>query len=62
MAKVDDYALEHLPFSSRLLGYLMGKLDANSVETIKQRTTLIDTVIREAGKFLTCSNVCSLSS
>lgn len=47
MGKVDDYATEKVNVPIRILGYVLGLLDPNSVETIAQRTKLIDSFIRK---------------
>lgn len=47
MAEVDNYAIEQVNFPIRIMGYILGLLDKNSVETIAQRTILIDSFIRK---------------
>lgn len=47
MANVDQYAIEHVEFPLNLFGYILGLLDPNSVETIAQRTKIIDSLIKE---------------
>ena len=47
MAKVDNYAIGQVNFPIRLIGYVLGLLDPSSVETIAQRTKLIDSFIRK---------------
>ncbi|MDP6647806.1 MAG: hypothetical protein QGH34_00225 [Candidatus Woesearchaeota archaeon] len=45
MAKVDDLSIEQVSFPIRMMGYVLGWLDTNSVKTIEQRTKYIDSVI-----------------
>lgn len=47
MAKVDDEAIRQVGVLLRVLGYLLGLLDPNSVGTIAQRTMTIDSLIRK---------------
>jgi len=47
MGKVDEYAAERVNVPMRVLGYILGLLDPNSVETIAQRTKIIDAFIRK---------------
>jgi len=47
MGKVDEYAAERVNVPMRVIGYVLGLLDPNSVETIVQRTKLIDSFIRK---------------
>ena len=45
MGKVENVSFRSVPFSSKVIGYLMGWLDPASVSTIAQRTTIIDAVL-----------------
>jgi len=47
MSGVDIYAKEYTSLSTKLIGYLMGFLDPNSVKTIAKRTKLIDKLINK---------------
>jgi len=47
MSKVDSHAVKQVNLPLRILGYILGLLDQNSVKTIAQRTVLIDSFIRK---------------
>ena len=47
MSNVDNHAISYVNFPLRVLGYILGILDPNSVETIAQRTKLIDEFIKK---------------
>ena len=47
MSCVDEHALEFISFPDKIIGHTLGYLDKNSVETIKQRTIIIDSVIKK---------------
>ncbi len=47
MAKVDQYAKYYTSIYTKIIGYILGKLDSNSVKTIAQRTLLIDSLIKK---------------
>ncbi|MDA1196910.1 MAG: hypothetical protein O2779_03030 [Nanoarchaeota archaeon] len=45
MGKIDMASVKDVPFSSKMMAYVMGWLDPASVDTIVQRTTVIDAVL-----------------
>jgi O-methyltransferase involved in polyketide biosynthesis len=47
MADVDGHSVKQIKFPMNFIGYILGKLDPNSVETIKQRTEAIDLIIKK---------------
>lgn len=47
MSKVDRYAKNYTSIYTKILGYLLGKLDPDSVRTIAQRTVSIDNLIKK---------------
>lgn len=47
MSKVDPYAKQYTSLPTKIIGYILGKLDPNSVETIAQRTILIDKLLKK---------------
>lgn len=48
MAKVDDCSIKQVRFPLKFLACILGFLDRNSVETIKERTRIIDSIIRKS--------------
>nr|MCH8003508.1 hypothetical protein [Nanoarchaeota archaeon] len=46
MGKVENHSTEQVSIPMKIVGYLLGLLDPNSVETIAQRTKFIDTFVR----------------
>ena len=49
MAKVDDDSISYVNFPMRILSYILGLLDPNSVATIAERTRSIDLMIKKSG-------------
>jgi len=47
MGKVERYSTQQVSFPMKVIGYVLGLLDHNSVETIVQRTRFIDAFIRK---------------
>jgi|ETN01SMinimDraft_4_1059930.scaffolds.fasta_scaffold04255_4 O-methyltransferase involved in polyketide biosynthesis len=45
MGKLDMTSLRDVPFRTKMIGYMMGWLDPASVDTIVQRTIIIDAVL-----------------
>lgn len=47
MAGVDTKSIKHVSSFMRVMGWILGKLDPNSVQTIAQRTSIIDGMIKK---------------
>ena len=47
MAKVDGSSIKHIALPARFFAYVLGLLDKNSVATIAERTTAIDSAIKK---------------